>query len=193
MEPGILGKSSIYLLFSSLQRWEKGETMDRVVSLRGMSWLVVGIALIGCAPIRQYEEPQQSLGRPLSTFIGGVVFRVDRSESLPNIFGRADLYGRTRDRGFLEIRYQGMADDGTLLLRVVDINIQTNETTMSRTPMRVGTFQSSGSYSGNGVATGPYQNRSYNEQGSATQQGSYTEFQSPKSHIFVLPPNVTVA
>ena len=33
------------------------------------------------------------------------MLRLDLREDLPNAFGRADIYGRTRDRGFSELRY----------------------------------------------------------------------------------------
>ena len=54
-------------------------------------------------------------------------------DDLPKVFGRADLFGRTRDRGFSEVRYMGLNASGMPVFQRRDVDIMTNETTMSRT------------------------------------------------------------
>lgn len=77
----------------------------------------------------------QAPNKDLETNIGGVVFRVNRASPLPNLFGKADIFGRTVDRGFVELRYKGQSPDGLLLFQLTDVETTSNETTMSRTPM----------------------------------------------------------
>jgi hypothetical protein len=70
--------------------------------------------------------------------VGDVLVKVRLRESLPNAFGGADIFGRKRDRGFIEIRYMGLAEDGRAVFRRRTIDIYTNETTMTRMQPRWG-------------------------------------------------------
>ena len=60
---------------------------------RRMMTLLLVIATTGCASIKQYDTLRQPVDRDLHTYIGGTVLKVDREESLPSAFGRADGYG----------------------------------------------------------------------------------------------------
>lgn len=100
--------------------------------------LVLSLTLTACAAV----ETRSSLDRPLGesyASIGDVVLRVTLEEDLPNAFGRADVFGRTRERGFTEIRYMGLNSSGYPVFRRRDVNIYSNETTMSRAGFNVGT------------------------------------------------------
>ncbi len=70
--------------------------------------------------------------------IGDVLVKVTLRESLPNAFGGADIFGRKRDRGFVEVRFMGLATDGRAVFRRRTVDIYSNETTMSRSGMRYG-------------------------------------------------------
>jgi hypothetical protein len=72
------------------------------------------------------------------------MLKVEVRESLPNAFGGADIFGRTRDVGFSELRYMGLDPSGYPVFRRRDVDIVTNETTMNR--------------SGTGVVTVPADN-----------------------------------
>src|SRR5262249_14354434 len=65
---------------------------------------------------------------------------IKRTESLPNIAGKADLFGRTRETGRVTVRFVGIEDNQAIFLRQ-DVVIQNNETTMSRSPMVMPTYQ----------------------------------------------------
>jgi hypothetical protein len=93
--------------------------------------LTLGL-LAGCATIQTYETLQQPTSGTLRTHINGIVFRVERSSDLPNAFGKADVFGGKVDRGYLELRYVGVADDGRIVLRLTDVETRSTETTMSR-------------------------------------------------------------
>ncbi len=64
--------------------------------------------------------------------MGGTIFKVDRMKPLPNLFGKPDIFGRKVYAGYTELRYQGMTDDGRILLRVTEADTHSTETTMSR-------------------------------------------------------------
>lgn len=61
----------------------------------------------------------------------------------------ADVFGREVDRGYVALRYQGIASDGRLVIRHVDVETRSTETTMNRTPMTVGIWQATATGSGN--------------------------------------------
>ena len=131
------------------------------------------IALADDLPIT--EKLVQKTGIPIDTNIGGQIFKITRTSPLPNAFGRGDIFGRTVDRGSVELRYQGQTPDGKLVLRLVDIDVRSNETTMNRTPM---------SYS-SGTATA-------NTYGSVTTaRGSAWAIRGQAGRNEILPPNTT--
>ena len=110
--------------------------------------IALGTALaLSTVPQVVTAKNSTSINRPENTetysSIGDVVVAVKLRESLPNIFGKADIFGRKRDRGLVEIRYMGLADDGRAIFRRRSIDIYSNETTMSQTPF----------YSGSGNVT----------------------------------------
>jgi hypothetical protein len=88
--------------------------------------------LLGCAPVRSYEVVQQSMATTLHVGIGGKLFRIERTSDLPNAFGGADIFGGKVDRGFVELRFVGVANDGRVILRLTDVETRSQETTMSR-------------------------------------------------------------
>lgn len=77
--------------------------------------------------------------RELFTSAGDVLVKVNMRESLPNAFGGSDIFGRKRDRGFVELRFMGMAPDGRAIFRRRTVDIYSNETTMTRAQPRWGT------------------------------------------------------
>ena len=92
-----------------------------------------------CEDLPVTDKLVQKTGAVLETSIGGQVFKIARSSPLPNAFGRADIFGRTVDRGSVELRYQGETPDGKLVFRLIDVDVRSNETTMNRTPFSYST------------------------------------------------------
>lgn len=98
---------------------------------------IIGMFLIavltGCgATIQSYERLSQDTDRTLTTHVGGQVLKVQKSSDLPNAFGKADIFGGKVNRGYTELRYQGLAPDGRLVFRVTEVETESSETTMSR-------------------------------------------------------------
>jgi hypothetical protein len=85
----------------------------------------------GCGTIRSHRQVEQPLGAQLISGVGGTLFRLNKLGDLPNAFGGRDIWGGKVDKGFAEVRLAGI-EDQTLLLDVIDVNLQSSETTMDR-------------------------------------------------------------
>jgi len=116
-----------------------GERMMRFLS---SFWLM--LALAGCGAI----EHQNTLTKPAvpgKAYVAGVddtVMDIQQTQSLPNVAGKADLFGRTRDAGRVTVRFVGLEGNQAIFVRQ-DVVIQSNETTMSRTPLILPTYETS--------------------------------------------------
>jgi len=99
---------------------------------------MVAAFLAGCSPVQEHSEADRAPGVAYAS-VGDVVLRVEKTDDLPNAFGRADLFGRKRDRGFSDLRYVGLNAAGQPLFRRRDVDVYSNETTMSRTGAQFGT------------------------------------------------------
>ncbi len=63
--------------------------------------------------------------------LGDVVYRKELKEPLPNAFGKADIFGRKRTAGFIEVRYVGFAE-GVAQFARRGTQVLSNETTVTR-------------------------------------------------------------
>lgn len=98
--------------------------------------VLVALALAGCGEIKETSTLARpaAAGRPYVAGVGDTVMDLRLSQSLPNAMGRADAFGRTRDSGRILVRYLGLQGNQAVFSRQ-DVAIQSNETTMNRTPM----------------------------------------------------------
>lgn len=103
---------------------------------------VTAVVLSSLVPEVASAKESTKINRPenreIYSSVGDVLVKVSLRESLPNLFGKPDIFGRKRDRGFVEIRYVGLTDDGRAVFRRRSVDIYSNETTMSRTPIYSG-------------------------------------------------------
>lgn len=130
------------------------------------------IALTGCgATIQTHEQLSQDTGRELSTHVGGQVMKIQRTSDLPNAFGKADVFGGRLNRGYTELRYQGLAPDGRVNFRVTEVETESTETTMSRYGGSTSTLNAQ--RVGNSV------------------YGTVTTYDAPRGNTERLPPNTT--
>jgi hypothetical protein len=102
--------------------------------------VIVAFALAGCQSVQQSSVVTQQTGQTLVAGVGDTVLRVDQRESLPNVVGGADIFGRTRSTGATTVQYGGVRGNSVLLLRS-GIVTQSDETTMSRSGMFIPTQQ----------------------------------------------------
>ena len=89
-------------------------------------------ALSGCAQIQTYEHIDRELGGQYTASITDEVFRISKSKDLPNAFGKADVFGGKTDAGTTELRFMGLTEEGQIIFRLTDVDILTNESSMSR-------------------------------------------------------------
>lgn len=111
-------------------------------------------ALVACASISHTEFLRQPMDKALIAGPGDLVLRIDRERSLENAFGKADVFGRKTKEGFTELHFAGVEPNGEIVLFRKDVQIVTNETTMSRTPITTTTGTASTSMSGSATRLG---------------------------------------
>jgi hypothetical protein len=101
------------------------------------------LAVSACgSPDRQFVTPSRALSAgPQEAGVGDAVLDLKITEPLPNIVGRADVFGRTRDAGRVTIRYLGERG-GVAYFSRQNVTVQSADTTMSRSPMYVPNIQS---------------------------------------------------
>ena len=132
--------------------------------------LVLVTAFAGCgATIQTYEQVGQDTGRELSAHVGGQILKIQRTSDLPNAFGKADVFGGKVDRGYAELRYQGLAPDGRIVFRVMEVETESTDTTISRYGGSTSTLNAQ--RIGNSV------------------YGSVTSYDAPRGSTERLPPN----
>jgi len=84
------------------------------------------------AELQTYTAPVQELNKPLLASVGSVLLRINKTSDLPNIFGKADIYGGKMDRGFTEVRLIGGDGKTRFSLSITDVEKASSETTMER-------------------------------------------------------------
>lgn len=99
--------------------------------------LLSTLTLAACSPV----ETKTSLVTPANKSImtagpGDVVMSFQSRRALPNAFGKADLFGRTTNAGGTTVRYVG-SRGGQAVFERTDVQVESNATTMSETPLIV--------------------------------------------------------
>jgi hypothetical protein len=124
-----------------------------------MKWqfplFAVALLLSGCGQVRDSSRLAQPLDRSLVAGVGDTVIEIDMRESLPNAFGNADIFGRTRPKGKIIVTYLGL-DQGRASFERLTIRLQSNATTMNSSPIII-PQTSTTTYSGstNVIGTAP--------------------------------------
>ncbi len=137
----------------------------------------VAFVLNACTPIHHTQMIEQPIGQQLVAGPGDLVIRVNKQRDLKNAFGRADIFGRKTDEGYSELRFAGVETDGTFVFYRRDVDIVTNETTMSRSV----SSQNYGSTTTNVTRTSP-------NSAMATTTGTVTTVNPPSDYHVVVPP-----
>jgi hypothetical protein len=119
-------------------------------------------ALTGCTDVQERSHIVGGrTGTPLTASVGDTVLRVSREKNLPNIVGKADIFGRATPTGVETVQYLGVKD-GRAFFKTRTVNVETGATTMNSTPLIIpntATTMHSGSvnvYGPNGYGHGSY-------------------------------------
>jgi hypothetical protein len=125
--------------------------------------------LFGCGDVQERSQIVGGrTGTPLTASVGDTVLRVSREKNLPNIMGKADMFGRTTPTGVETVQYLGVKD-GQAFFKRRTVNVETGATTMNSTPLIIpnsATTTTSGSvnvYGSNGYGHGSYSGTSTTE------------------------------
>jgi hypothetical protein len=102
--------------------------------------IALALTLASCGSVQQQTNLSTPVAQNLTAGVGDVVLRAEGRESMPNAFGSADIFGRTRSTGFTTIQYGGMQGNKVVLLRA-GVTTQSDATTMNSTPLIVPTQQ----------------------------------------------------
>ncbi len=162
--------------------------MSRLFAIALAFALVSPVAFSSDLPVT--EKLAQKTGTKLEASIGETVFRVTRTSPLPNAFGRADIFGRTVDRGFRELRFQGISE-GKLVFRLVDVETRSNETTMSRSGAVISSTTGTANTTGSAVASPSGGHVNVTGNSTTTYSGTTVTTRAPQGRTEALPPNTT--
>jgi hypothetical protein len=136
--------------------------MRRVNTIPRLLALLLAAALASCADVQESSHIVGGrTGTPLTAGVGDTVLRVSREKNLPNIVGKADIFGRTTPTGVETVQYLGVKD-GRAFFKRRTVDVETGATTMNSTPLVIpntATTTHSGSvnvYGPNGYGHGSY-------------------------------------
>ena len=100
--------------------------MNTILRLIALS---LAAALPGCADVQERSHIVGGrTGTPLTASVGDTVMRVSREKNLPNIAGKADIFGRKTPTGVETVQYVG-AKDGRAFFKRRSVNVETGATT----------------------------------------------------------------
>lgn len=94
--------------------------------------VLMAFVTLGCASVKEHVKLATPAGETLRAGVGQAVFRIEKTRDLPNIYGRADIFGEQVPAGHQELRYLGLADERTAVFVFREVEIRSTETTMSR-------------------------------------------------------------
>ena len=143
--------------------------------------LVLIATLGGCGQISNYSRLEQQMDTALFAGVGDTIVQIETEESMPNIAGKADIFGRTRPTGRILVTFLGL-EQGRVALERRNIELQSDATTMNSSPTFI-SRSSTTTYSGSTYVTGNTPSGSIN--GTAVSGGTATTNALP----IVLPPS----
>lgn len=94
---------------------------------------------LGCQNIQSSSRVSTTgtkVGNELVALKGDAVIEIINRESLPNLFGKADVFGRTRPTGTTSLIFLGGSSNKANFLRR-DVIIRSEKTTMNSTPLLI--------------------------------------------------------
>ena len=102
--------------------------------------VLIAISLISaCGSIEQSQRVVTGgveIGGVMVAGVGDTILEVKKEESMPNAFGKADVYGRKRATGLVYLTYIGFLEGKASFSRR-DISIASEKTTMNSSPIFV--------------------------------------------------------
>ena len=102
--------------------------------MKALFAVILALFLCGCSDVQERSHIVGGrTGTPLTASVGDTVLRVSREKNLPNIAGKADMFGRTTPTGVETVQYMGVKD-GRAFFKRRTVDVETGATTMNSTP-----------------------------------------------------------
>lgn len=98
--------------------------------------LIITFSLTACETINYKTTISQRLDTFITAGIGDTIYKSTTEKSLPNAFGRADIFGRTTPVATTIVIFEGLKDENAVFLRKTT-DIDTGATTMNMSPIIV--------------------------------------------------------
>ncbi|MGR1252649.1 MULTISPECIES: hypothetical protein [Aeromonas] len=155
--------------------------MGAILMQKILFLFVCMLSLAGCAQIQHYKDYSKAFHQPQTVYVGGEIYAVNKTRDLPNVFGKADIYGGKVQEGMSELRFMGFDSDGMAVLRFTDVKIQSNESVFTRYG-RNSVVANTNSFSTLNV-------NNYSAVGTTNSNTVVTQYQKPEAQIYALPPN----
>jgi len=121
---------------------------------RGVVVLLAAYWVGGCAQVEHKQQLAETVGRDTTVQVGGTIATINKQKDLPNVFGRADLYGRKVDTGFTKLVFKGRSPDGGAILEQIDVDIQSNASVFTRMPSVYSASSQASVIGANGTVSG---------------------------------------
>ena len=103
--------------------------------MKALFAVILALFLCGCSDVQERSHIVGGrTGTPLTASVGDTVLRVSREKNLPNIAGKADMFGRTTPTGVETVQYMGVKD-GRAFFKRRTVDVETGATTMNSTPL----------------------------------------------------------
>ena len=90
------------------------------------------VFLTSCSSIKYYTYYDPIDSGTYKVSIGNKVFSTSSSQDLPNIFGKADIFGGKIKTGYSYLIYLGINNDNIPMFNYYSVQYESTETTMSR-------------------------------------------------------------
>ena len=149
--------------------------------MRKIVLILFAVVLSSCAEIKHYENISKETDVLQTASIGSELYRIQKQRDLPNVIGKADVWGGKIDEGFTELRFMGVTEDGKVIFRLTDVDIQSNETVFTRYGVSRSTIQSN-----TNANASAYGNTA---SGTSTTRATIIHHDKPEARVTQLPPN----
>lgn len=87
--------------------------------------------LVACAQVQHRARLTEISGQVKTAAVGAPIATIRKEKDLPNIIGRADIYGRKVDTGFTKLLFMGRGPKGEVLLQRVDVDVHSTASALS--------------------------------------------------------------
>jgi hypothetical protein len=143
--------------------------------------LTLSFFMLSCSQVQRYENVSKPTGVRQTVSLGSELYRINKTRDLPNAFGKADVWGGEINEGYSELRFMGLTEQGKIIFRLTDIDVESNESVFTRYGVNRTTINSN--------TTANVRNYGNTVYGSVNTNTTISHIDKPVAIITQLPPN----